>query len=62
MGNKMGSAPSIMNIGIFYKRQGNYPRALDYSNKLLIINEEIGALEQGKLSCQCLFDAYKAMG
>lgn len=60
--NKGGIATALGNIGNIYTKQGNYPLALDYCQKGLALAEEIGALEQQKDACQCLYDTYKEMG
>jgi adenylate cyclase len=45
IGDKIGIAGKLNNIGIIYKEQGNYPRSLEYSQKSLAIYEEIGDKE-----------------
>ena len=45
IGNKMGSAGAINNIGIIYYGQGDYPKALEYYLRSLTILEEIGNKE-----------------
>lgn len=41
LGEKIGMANSLGNIGLIYKLQGNYPRALEYLKNALAIREEI---------------------
>ena len=40
--NKRGIAAAIGNIGIIYKDQGNYAKAIDYYTRSLSIKEEMG--------------------
>ncbi|MCU0425408.1 MAG: tetratricopeptide repeat protein [Candidatus Kapabacteria bacterium] len=40
LGWKQGMASSLNNLGIVYRRRGNYPQALDYHFKALKISEE----------------------
>ncbi|MBL4752858.1 MAG: tetratricopeptide repeat protein [Flavobacteriales bacterium] len=42
LGDKMGIAISLNNIGIVYMDQGNYPKAIDYHTRSLTISEDIG--------------------
>ncbi|MER3329043.1 MAG: adenylate/guanylate cyclase domain-containing protein, partial [Candidatus Kapaibacterium sp.] len=42
MGDKMGVATNLGNIGVTYQKQSNYPKAIEYLNKALKIQEEIG--------------------
>ncbi|MFT4526099.1 MAG: adenylate cyclase [Bacteroidia bacterium] len=42
MGDKKGIAASLSNIGIIYNDQSDYPKALDYYQRSLVIREEIG--------------------
>ena len=38
----MRTAITLSNIGVIYKSQGNYPKALDYNMRSLEINEQKG--------------------
>jgi adenylate cyclase len=42
IGNKVGIAKVLNNIGSIYKNQSNYPKALEYYQRSLKIQEEIG--------------------
>ena len=42
IGNKVGFAINLGNIGIVYRSLSDYPKALEYYSKALHINEEIG--------------------
>ncbi|MCB9343408.1 MAG: tetratricopeptide repeat protein [Lewinellaceae bacterium] len=42
LGDKMGIAKNLNNIGLIYMNQGNTPRALEYLQKSQAIKEELG--------------------
>jgi class 3 adenylate cyclase len=62
LGKKEGIANNLINIGTILKNQKKYAKALDYCKKGLKQSEDIGALENEKNACKCLYDAYKALG
>jgi len=59
---KRGLAGTLTNIGRLNNKQGDHAQALVWCNKGLQASEEINILEEQKNACQCLYDAYKAMG
>ncbi len=60
--DKAGLAHTLINIGSLYQEQSKSLQALEYCKKGLDLAEEIGALGEQRNSCQCLYDAYKALG
>ena len=60
-GNKLFIASSHENIGSIYIEQGLYNKAIDECQKSLNLSEGIGALEEQKRSCECLYLAYKSL-
>ena len=60
--DKHGISGTLNNIGSIFQVQGNYAKALQYCMEGLALSEEIGVLLSQKVSCQCLYDTYKAMG
>lgn len=60
--DKRGMAGAMSNIGRINNKQGNYKQAVLWCEKSLSTAEEINILEEQKDACQCLYEAYKAMG
>ena len=60
--NKYGMALNLSSIGGVYRKEGDYVNALIFCQRGLLLAEEINVLKIQKSSCQCLYDAYKAMG
>jgi adenylate cyclase len=62
LGDQKGVAISLNNIGLFYKDQGNLSKAILYCQNGYNTALMIGVLDDQKEACQCLYDAFKAMG
>ena len=62
IGDKIGSANSIMNIGNIYEKQGDYPKALDYYSQSLKIYEEIGNKKSCASTIYNIGSIYKSQG
>lgn len=62
LGDRNGIAYIMNNIGVNYQKQGAPALAIDFCRKAFTLAEEIGVLEPQKLSCECLYEAYKALG
>lgn len=60
--NKRGMASTFNNIGSINNEQGDHAQAIFWCKKALYTSEEIDILLGQKYACQCLYDAYKAMG
>ncbi len=60
--DQYGFANTMFNIGIIYLDQGEKQQALNFCKDGLRVAEEIGAVSLQKSTCQCLYDAYKALG
>ena len=62
LGDKMGVAGSLNNIGFIYAEQKDLPLAITYYNKALAIREEIGDQKGIALSYNNLGVAYRDQG
>ncbi len=62
LSDKSGMAKTMINIGRTNNNQGDKTEAISWCLKGLQISEEINILEEQKDACQCLYDAYKALG
>ncbi len=61
--DSQGVANSLYHFGVIYKDlQGNYPKAIEFCQKGLEKAQSIEALNEQLNTCQCLYEAYKAMG
>lgn len=60
-GNNLFIASSLENIGSIYIEQGLYKKAIAECQKSLRLSEKIGAIEEQKLACECLYRAYKLL-
>jgi len=60
--DKRGMASASNNIGTVSNQQGNHVQAVFWCEKGLLISKEINILDEQKNACQCLYDAFKAMG
>lgn len=60
-GNKLFIASSLENIGSIYIEQGLYHQAITECQRSLSLSEGIGAIEEQKRSCECLYSAYKLL-
>jgi len=60
--DKRGLAGILTNVGRVNNKQGNYAQAIIWCTKGLHTSEEINILEEKKNACQCLYNAYKALG
>jgi tetratricopeptide (TPR) repeat protein len=58
IGDKLGIAMSLNSLGLFYKKQGYYAKALDYSKRSLSIAQEVGAALATKGASRSLIFAY----
>ena len=59
IGDKKGIATSLNDLGILYKNQGDYTRAIQYSSKSLKLAKEIGTALELTHAANALFEAYK---
>jgi class 3 adenylate cyclase/Tfp pilus assembly protein PilF len=59
---KQGMAGTLINIGRAYNEQGNQLQAITWCKKGLKTAKEINIIEEQRDACDCLYDAYKAMG
>ncbi len=62
IGHKYGLSTSLYNIGEIYTEQGDYVKAIQICKKGFNISKEIGVIAEQKISCKCLYNAYKAIG
>ncbi|MBK9147828.1 MAG: tetratricopeptide repeat protein [Flavobacteriales bacterium] len=62
LADKEGIAASLNNMGSIYLKQGTKSLALKYCLEGLALAREIDVLAQQQSGCQCLYDAYKAIG
>jgi adenylate cyclase len=62
IGDKRGLAMSLNSIGLVHTKQGDLPLAVNDCQKSRALAEEIGSLDRQKGACECLYEAYKAMG
>ena len=60
MGDKRGIASSLKNIGAIYNNQGDYSKAISYSNRALILAQEAGMAKETRNAAKVLYEAYKA--
>jgi len=60
--DERGMVYTLNNIGRNYIEQGEYVLAVNQCKKALYISQDINILKGQKNACQCLYDAYKAMG
>ncbi|NND76626.1 MAG: tetratricopeptide repeat protein [Flavobacteriales bacterium] len=58
-GNMCGA---LLNIGEIYANQTKHTLALEYCKEALALAEESGVIEFQKTACQCIYNAYKALG
>ena len=57
-----GIAMTLMAIGKLYNIQGNHQKALVSCTKGLLYIQDSGFIFEKKDACECLYDAYKALG
>ena len=62
IGDKKGIAGSLISIGSVYHQRKAYLKGIAECNKGYLFALEIGALEEQKEACECLYDGYKALG
>ena len=62
IGDKMGMALPLTNIGSLYNKQGEHAKAIRSCKKSLALSQEVGAVKFQIDACECLFNAYKALG
>jgi adenylate cyclase len=62
IGDQMGIAASLNNIGLIYVNQGDYPKALDYYSRSLKIEEQIGNQKGISLSLNNIGIIYNNQG
>ncbi|MEH6535650.1 MAG: adenylate/guanylate cyclase domain-containing protein [Psychroserpens sp.] len=62
IGYKHGIAFSHKNIGYNYNAQDMHKSAIIECQKALTLSKEIGAIDLQREACECLYDAYKALG
>jgi class 3 adenylate cyclase/Tfp pilus assembly protein PilF len=60
--DKRGTAITLNNIGEISNKLGDHLQALNWCNIALETSKEINILKEQKNACQCLFNAYKALG
>jgi len=60
--DKRGIAGTFINIGRVSSYLGDHAQAITWCEKGLLASEKINVLESQKTACQCLYDAYKAVG
>ncbi|MFC2101656.1 tetratricopeptide repeat protein [Bacteroidota bacterium] len=60
--DKRGLAIAMTNIGRINNKQGNHSQAITWCLKGLSEAEEIQLIDGQKTACECLYEAYKALG
>jgi len=60
--DKRGLAGILANIGRAYNKQGDHAKAIIWCKRSLRTSEEINILLEQKNACQCLYNAFKALG
>ena len=60
--DKRGTAITLNNIGRVSNKQGDHEQAIIWCEKGLKTSEKINIIEMQKNACQCLYDAFKAIG
>lgn len=62
IGDQSGISSSLLGIGDIYMEQGDYIKAIEHYHRSLDLAKEIGQIEWQIISCECLYEAYKAHG
>jgi adenylate cyclase len=62
LGDKIAAATSLTALGDLHIAMREYPRALASCAKSLKLAGEMQVVQEQKEACQCLYNAYKAMG
>ena len=62
IGDKIGIASSLINIGNTYKDQGNYTKAIGYITRALSLATEIGAVQETRQAAMSLWQINKKTG
>jgi len=62
IGDKSGIIIGLINIGGLNHEQGDYQKAINKCGKSLLMANEIKSIKHQMTSCQCLYNAYKAIG
>lgn len=62
LGDKSGTSLTLHNMGSLYHSKGQYDKTIRYCQQSLKISQELGAILRQKEACQCLYEAYKAIG
>jgi class 3 adenylate cyclase len=62
IGNRDMECEDLQNIGWLHSEQGNHMLGISECNKSYDIALEIGSVEDQLEACECLYEAYKALG
>jgi class 3 adenylate cyclase len=62
LGDNNGIAECSVNFGSLYNRIKQHRKAASLCEKGLLMSEEIESVDIQKNACECLYDAYKALG
>ena len=62
VGDQLGLSNALGNIGSIQLKLGNTNIALENCKKSLELAKGMSALSEQKMACQCLYEAYKAIG
>jgi adenylate cyclase len=57
-----GGANTLLSISDIYLDNKNYKKAITYCKKSLSMAQKVGDLGSQEFACECLYDAYRALG